>query len=201
LITIGLTGSIGMGKTTTADLFAKEGALIYDADAEVRRLYEPGGPAVAPIEQAFPGVTDERGVVRALLAERVLNDPESIKRLNAIVWPLMSDARNAFLKAARDAGASVAVLDIPLLLESGGDSLVDVVVVVTAPRRIQRRRVLEREGMTPEKFASITAAQMPDRLKRRRADYVIDTSHGLAAARLSVKDILRALRENAKQAN
>lgn len=190
-----------MGKTTTADLFAKEGALIYDADAEVRRLYEPGGAAVALIEQAFPGVTDEHGVARARLAERVLNDPESIKRLNAIVWPLMSDARNAFLNAARDAGATVAVLDIPLLLESGGDSLVDVVVVVTAPRRIQRRRVLEREGMTPEKFSSITAAQMPDRLKRRRADFVIDTSHGLDAARLSVRDILRALRENAKQAS
>ncbi len=200
MITIGLTGSIGMGKSTTAALFAEEGALVYDADAEVRRLYGPGGAAVAKIEAAFPGSTNANGVVRRRLSDMVLGDPAELARLNAIVWPMMSAARAAFLKAAQDQGAAVAILDVPLLLETGGGAEVDMVVVVTAPEAVQRERVLQREDMTPAKFDAILAAQMPDEAKRARADYIIDTSQGLDAARYSVRSIMGALRGCAKQA-
>ena len=201
MILVGLTGSIGMGKSTTAALFAAAGAPVYDADAEVRRLYAIGGAAVAPVEAAFPGVTVEGGVDRALLATRVLADPEALARLNAIVWPLMGEARAAFLDHAAGSAASFAVLDIPLLLETGGERAVDVVVVVSAPSALQAARVLARPGMNPAKLEAILAAQMPDELKRAKADYVVDTSQGLVSAKAQVARIIAALRERSKQVN
>jgi dephospho-CoA kinase len=194
LIVIGLTGSIGMGKSTTAQMFLDEGAPVYDADAEVRALYVAGGAAVGPIEAAFPGVVWDGAVDRALLGDRVLGDPEALNRLNGIVWPLMGAARQRFLEAAEARKAEFVVLDIPLLLETGGESKVDAVVVVSAPSDIQRERVLAREGVTPAKFEAILAAQMPDAEKRRRADFVIDTGEGLEGARRQVREVLAALR-------
>jgi dephospho-CoA kinase len=191
---IGLTGSIGMGKTTTADMFAKAGAPVYDADAEVRRLYAPGGAAVGPIEAAFPGVTRGGAVDRARLGDRVLGDPAALARLNAIVWPLMGAARAAFFAGAQAAGAAFVVLDIPLLLESGGARNVDVVVVASAPAEVQRARVLARPGMTKAKLAAVLTAQMPDEEKRARAGFVVDTSGGLEDAQAQVNEILNALR-------
>jgi dephospho-CoA kinase len=194
MIVIGLTGSIGMGKSTTATLFAECGAPIYDADAEVRRLYARGGQAVAPIEAAFPGVSVDGAVDRALLGDRVLGNPAALERLNAIVWPLMGEARAAFFRNAAQSGADIVVLDIPLLLETGGEKNVDAVVVVTAPTELQRQRVLARAGMNEAKLQAILAAQMPDADKRDRAHFVVDTSAGLAGAREQVKAILEALR-------
>ena len=199
MILVGLTGSIGMGKSTTAALFAAAGAHVYDADAEVRRLYAPGGAAVAAVEQAFPGVVVDGGVDRGRLGAKVLGDPEALARLNGIVWPLMGAARAAFLERAR-AEADVAVLDIPLLFETGGERNVDVTVVVSAPAEVQRERVLARAGMTPEKFAAILAAQMPDADKRARADFVVETGDGLEPAKARVDEIMRALRDRANSA-
>jgi len=201
MILVGLTGSIGMGKSTTAEMFARAGAPVYDADAEVRRLYAPGGAAVAPVEAAFPGVTVAGAIDRADLAERVLGDPAALARLNGIVWPLMGVSRAQFLSRAEAAGADFAIMDIPLLLETGGEQNVDVVVVVSAPEAVQRRRVLGRPGMTQEKFDAILAAQMPDQDKRARADFVIDTSLGLNSAKSQVAAVITALRERAKQVN
>lgn len=194
MIVVGLTGSIGMGKSTTAGLFAAAGAPVYDADAEVRRLYAAGGAAVAPVEAAFPGVTVDGAVDRGRLGDRVLGDPAALARLNGIVWPLMGQAREAFFEAARDAGAPVVVLDIPLLYETGGERGVDCVVVVSAPEEMQSARVLARPGMTQAKLEAIRAAQTPDAEKRARADYVIDTSRGLAFAKDQVRTILQALK-------
>ena len=199
MILVGLTGSIGMGKSTTAQMFADAGAHVYDADAEVRRLYSPGGAAVAPVEAAFPGVVEDGAVDRDRLAKRVLGDPEALKRLNGIVWPLMGEARAAFLDRARRE-ADVAVLDIPLLFETGGEKNVDVTVVASAPGEMQRKRVLARPGMTPEKFAAISAAQAPDAEKRAKADFVVDTSRGLDAAREQVATIMTQLRARANAA-
>ena len=201
MIVVGLTGSIGMGKSATATMFAEAGAPVYDADAEVRRLYAAGGAAVAPVEAAFPGVTVDGAVDRGRLGERVLGHPEALARLNAIVWPLMGEARAAFFKAAKDAGAPIVVLDIPLLLETGGERNVDKVVVVSAPESMQRERVLARDGMTEAKFEAVLAAQMPDADKRAKADFVVDTSGGFDDARAQVKAILAALRTDAKQAH
>jgi dephospho-CoA kinase len=198
MISIGLTGSIGMGKSTTARMFADEGAPVYDADAEVRRLYAEGGAAVAPVEQAFPGVVQHGGVDRTRLADRVLGDPAALSRLNGIVWPLMTKARADFFAAAVAKEAPFVVLDIPLLLETGGESSVDVVVVVTAPPDVQRERVLSRPGMTDTKFSAILQAQMPDAQKRAKADFIIDTSHGLEAVRRQVARIIANLREQPK---
>jgi dephospho-CoA kinase len=200
MIVVGLTGSIGMGKSTTAQMFADAGAPVYDADAEVRRLYAPGGAAVPLIEESFPGVVRDGAVDRGLLAERVLGNPEALARLNGLVWPLMGAARAEFFERARAANADVVVLDIPLLLETGGEKNVEAVVVVSAPARMQKERVLARPGMTPEKFEAILAAQMPDEQKRDRAHFVVDTSHGLERARRQVERILTALRRDAKQA-
>jgi len=200
VIVIGLTGSIGMGKSTTAAMFAEAGAPVYDADAEVRRLYAPGGAAVALVEAAFPGVAVDGAIDRVRLSERVLGKPEALAKLNGIVWPLMAGARAAFLERNRAAGAAIAVLDIPLLLETGGERSVDVVVVVSAPEEVQSDRVLARDGMTPDKLAAIRAAQLPDRLKRDKADFVVDTSAGMEAARAQVAEIIRALHARAKQA-
>jgi dephospho-CoA kinase len=194
VIVIGLTGSVGMGKSTSAAMFADAGAPVYDADAEVRRLYASGGAAVAPVEAEFPGVTVDGAIDRGRLSERVLGDPAALTRLNAIVWPLMGEARAAFFKAAEAAGAAVAVLDIPLLLETGGERNVDKVVVVSAPAAMQRDRVLSRPGMTRAKFDALLAAQMPDADKRSGADFIIDTGGSLDDTRAQVKAILAALR-------
>jgi len=201
MIVLGLTGSIGMGKTTTAGFFAEAGIPVYDADAEVRRLYAPGGAAVAPVEAAFPGVVEAGAVDRDRLAARVLGDPEALSQLNAIVWPLMGAARDAFLADAAATRAPLVVLDIPLLFETGGEKHVDVSVVVSAPADVQRERVLARHGMTEAKFVAILKAQMPDAEKRQKADFVVDTSRGVADARAQVRAIITALRARAKQVN
>jgi len=190
VIILGLTGSIGMGKSTTAALFAEEGARVYDSDAAVHRLYAAGGAAVAPVEAAFPGVTRDGAIDRGALGRRVLDDAKAIRRLEAIVHPLVEAERIAFLEAARRDKAPAVVLDIPLLFEIGGEDLVDAVVVVSAPVEVQRARVLSRPGMTQAKFDAILARQLPDAEKRARADYVIDTSQGIEPARDAVRRIL-----------
>jgi dephospho-CoA kinase len=186
---LGLTGSIGMGKTVTARLFAEEGVPVHDADAAVHGLYE--GEAVAPVEAAFPGTTQDGKVDRAKLAARVLDDAAAIKQLEAIVHPLVRQSERRFLAAA--AGAPVVVLDIPLLFETGGEARVDAVVVVSAPGEVQRARVLARPGMTEAKLDAILAKQMPDSEKRARAHFVVDSSRGLDSARDQVRGILRAV--------
>jgi dephospho-CoA kinase len=191
MIVVGLTGSVGMGKTTTARMFADAGAPVFDADAAVHKLYE--GEAAAAIEQAFPGTTAGARVDRAKLGERVVGDKEALARLEAIVHPLVRKSEEAFLADAEKRGASVAVLDIPLLLEGGGQRRVDVVVVVSAPAETQRARVLERPGMTAEKLDHLLARQMSDSQKRTHADFVVDTGKGLEPARQQVHNILQAL--------
>jgi dephospho-CoA kinase len=188
---LGLTGSIGMGKSTTARFFAEEGVPVHDADAVVHRLYE--GEAVAAIEAAFPGTTAGGKVDRVRLSARVIGDDAAIRRLEAIVHPLVRAAEERFLVQAKARDAPVVVLDIPLLFETGGDKRVDAVVVVSAPADIQRARALERPGMTEEKFAAISAKQMPDAEKRRRADFVVDSSRGFDSARDQVRGILAAV--------
>jgi dephospho-CoA kinase len=185
---LGLTGSIGMGKSTTAKFFAEEGVPVHDADAAVHRLYE--GEAVAPVEAAFPGTAAAGKVDREKLARRVLGDAAAIARLEAIVHPLVAAARERFLAEAEKSGAAVAVLDVPLLFETGGDTRCDAVVVVSAPAAVQRARVFERPDMTEEKFQAILARQMPDAEKRARADFIVDSGQGLDAARAQVRDIL-----------
>src|SRR5687768_8778844 len=184
---LGLTGSVGMGKSTTAKFFAEEGVPVHDADAAVHRLYE--GEAVAPIEVAFPGTTANGKVDRDKLAASVVGNVDALKRLEAIVHPLVRAAEQKFLADAEAGGAKVALLDIPLLYETGGESRCDAVVVVTAPEQVQRARVLAR-GTSEERLAGILARQMPDAEKRRRADFVVDTSVGFEGARFQVRDIL-----------
>jgi dephospho-CoA kinase len=191
MIVLGLTGSVGMGKSATAKMFAEEGVPVFDADAEVHRLYE--GKAAAAIDAVFPGVTKEGRVDRKLLSARVVGDGEALMRLESIVHPLVREARREFLARARASGAKVALVDIPLLFETNGDEGIDKVVVVSAPLEVQKKRVLAREGMTEEKFNAILARQMPDSEKRKRADFVIDTSRGFAAAQEDVRAILREL--------
>jgi dephospho-CoA kinase len=191
MFVLGLTGSIGMGKTTTAKMFAEEGVPVHDADAAVHRLYE--GEAVKPIEAAFPGATGNGKVNREKLGQRVLGDDFAMKRLEHIVHPLVRQAEERFLAEAQKKGAKVALLDIPLLYETAGDKRCDAVVVVSAPADVQRLRAFERSGMTAEKFEAILAKQTPDTEKRRRADFVVDTSKGLDAARAQVRDILKAI--------
>lgn len=185
---LGLTGSIGMGKSTTAKLFAEEGVPVYDADATVHMVYE--NEAVAPLEAAFPGVTTDGKVDRQKLSARVLNDPEAMKRLEAIVHPLLRSHHQAFLESAEKSGAPVAVVDIPLLYETGGDARVDAVLVVSTTEELQRERILARAQMTPEKLDAILARQLPDAEKRRRADFVVDTSHGIEPVRAQIRHIL-----------
>jgi dephospho-CoA kinase len=194
---LGLTGSLGMGKSTTARFFAEEGVPVHDADAVVHQLYE--GEAVAAIEAAFPGTIVDGKVDRTRLAGRVLNDAGALARLEAIVHPLVNAAERRLLAQADAAGVKVAVLDIPLLFETGGDRRVDAVVVVTAPSELQRQRVLARPGMTVEKLEAILAKQMPDAEKRRRADFIVDTSQGLEAARAQVRAILAAVAKMPKR--
>lgn len=193
MIVLGLTGSVAMGKSTTADMFAEEGVPVFDADAEVHRLYE--GEAVSLIERAFPGTTANGRVDRERLAAKVFNDPEALAKLEAIVHPLLRRAEEKFRDKAEESGAKVAVLNTPLLFETGGDKRVDAVVVVTAPADVQRARLLKRPNMTEEKIDAMLARQMPDSEKRRRADFVIDTSRGFEAARAEVRAILRQLAE------
>lgn len=192
MIVLGLTGSIGMGKSTTAAMFAARGCPVFDADAEVHRLY--AGPLVPAVEAAFPGTTRAGGAVdRVELGRRVLGDPEAMRRLEAIVHPAVRAAERAFLADAAKRGAAVAVLDIPLLYETGREADVDRVVVVTADAAVQRSRVLARPGMSEESFAEILARQLPDRQKRDRADFVIDTGRGLAEAEAGVDAVLAAV--------
>ena len=188
---LGLTGSIGMGKTATAAMFADEGVPVHDADAVVHRLYE--GEATPLIEAAFPGTTSGGKVDRGKLGERVLGDKEAIARLEQIVHPLVTKARERFVADAERSGAKVAVLDVPLLFETGGDKRCDAVVVVSAPADTQRARAFERPGMSEDKFSAILAKQMPDSEKRARADFVVDTSQGFDFARAQVREILKAV--------
>lgn len=188
---LGLTGSIGMGKSTTSAMFRAAGVPVHDADQAVHDLY--AGAAAPQIEAAFPGTTANGGVDRARLSAAVLGRPEALAKLEAIVHPLVRAEEQAFLARARESGATVAVLDVPLLLETGGEGRCDAVVVVTAPVEVQRKRVLGRPGMSEEKLAAILARQMPDAEKRRRAHFLVDTSRGLVAAERQVRSILNAV--------
>ncbi|MGC1560857.1 MAG: dephospho-CoA kinase [Bradyrhizobium sp.] len=188
MIVLGLTGSIGMGKSTTAGLFAEAGVPVYDADAAVHLLYE--GEAVPPIEAAFPGTTANGKVDRNKLSARVVHDPSAMRRLEQIVHPMLGASRQKFLAEAERSGAPVAVVDVPLLFETGGEGRVDAVVVVTTSPEIQRERILARPNMTDEKLEAILARQIPDAEKRRRANFVVDTSHGLDPVRMRIRDIL-----------
>lgn len=188
MLLLGLTGSIGMGKSTTAKLFAEAGVPVYDADATVHMLYE--GEAVPAIEAAFPGTTADGKVDRNKLSAQVVHDPAAIKQLEQIVHPMLGASRQKFLDDAERSGAPVAVVDVPLLFETGGEKRVDAVVVVTTTPEIQRRRILARDNMTGEKLDAILARQLPDAEKRRRADFVVDTSHGLDPVRTRIRDIL-----------
>jgi dephospho-CoA kinase len=188
MIILGLTGSIGMGKSTTAKLFAEAGVPVYDADATVHMIYE--GEAASAVEAAFPGTTVNGKVDRNKLSARVVHDPAAMKQLEQIVHPMLGASRQKFLGDAEQAGAPVAVVDVPLLFETGGEKRVDAVVVVTTTPEIQRQRILARDNMTPEKLDAILARQLPDAEKRRRAHFVVDTSHGLDPVRARIRDIL-----------
>jgi dephospho-CoA kinase len=193
MIVVGLTGSIGMGKSTVAAMFAAEGVPAFNADAVVHQLQGPGGRLVDAIEAAFPGSTTEAGVDRAKLGSMVFGDPDRLKQLEGIVHPVVAEARIAFIDKHK--AAPMIVFDIPLLLEKGRPANIDVVVVVSAPAAIQRDRVLARPGMTPKKFEHILALQMPDADKRALADYVIDTGTTLAATRARVREVIACLTE------
>jgi dephospho-CoA kinase len=188
MIVLGLTGSIGMGKSTTAKLFAEAGVPVYDADAAVHRLYE--GEAAPAIEAAFPGTTGDGKVDRVRLSARVVHDPAAMKKLEGIVHPMLGASRQEFLQDAERSGAPVAVIDIPLLFETGGEKRVDAVVVVTTSQELQRERILSRPNMSEEKLQAILVRQVPDAEKRRRAHFVVDTSHGLDPVRARIRDIL-----------
>lgn len=200
---VGLTGSIGMGKSETARMFVMLGIPVYDADAAVHRLYQPGGAAVTLLDAAFPGVVKDGAVDRAELSKHVTGNPENTQRLQSIVYPLMAGERARFLKEAQEASADIIVFDIPLLFETKGEGAMDAVVVVSAPSHIQRERVLARPGMTAEKFDYLHSRQMPDEEKRAKAHFVVVTDKGLEHAFDQVKMIvaeLRHRREQGKQA-
>ena len=194
MITVGLTGSIGMGKSTTAAMFAAEGVPVYDADAEVHALYAKGGAAVEPLEAAFPGVVVDGAVDRARLSHLVVGKPDELKKLEAIVHPLVGESRVGFFQKAVADGADIVILDIPLLFETGGEKRMDAVVVVSAPADLQRERVMARPGMDEAKLDAILARHMADAEKRARAHFVIDTGQGLEHARTQVRDVLARLR-------
>ncbi len=186
-----LTGSLGMGKSRTASFFAEEGIPVYDSDAAVHALY--AGKAAPLIENAFPGTTAEGKVDRNKLAARVLGDNAALAKLEAIVHPLVAKERDAFIAEAQARGAPVVLLDVPLLFETGGERHCDAVVVVSAPFDVQRRRAFERPGMTEEKFSALVGKQTPDAEKRRRADFIVDSSQSFDHARAQVRDILAAI--------
>jgi len=194
MITVGLTGSIGMGKSTTAAMFAAEGAPVYDADAEVHKLQGPGGAAVEAVAAAFPGSVKDGAVDRQSLGAQVFGHPERLAQLNGIIYPLLAEGRAKFFADAEAAGADVVVLDIPMLFETGGEARMDAVVVVTAPEHIQRERVLARPGYGAERLDAILARQMHDEEKRARAHFVVDTGQGMDQARRQVRDIMAVLR-------
>ncbi len=194
MFVLGLTGSIGMGKSTTASMFREAGVPVHDADAAVHRLY--AGDAVESVGQAFPGTVADGRIDRAALSARVLNDPEAMARLESLVHPLVRREETRFLDAMakrQPSAPPLVVLDIPLLFETGAEARCDAIVVITAPDAVQRARVLARPGMTEEKLAAILSRQMPDAEKRRRAHFLVDTGHGLDSARAQVASILRAV--------
>ena len=187
---IGLTGSIGMGKTTTALMFADEGCPVFDADAAVHQLYAAGGRAVPLLRAVFPDVITDGAVNRKRLGDHIRADKLNLKVLESFIHPWVRDLRAEFLVEAKTSGAGAVVFDIPLLFETGGDKSVDAVVVVTASEKVQRQRVMAREGMTKAMFEMILAKQIPDAEKRKRADYIVNTDEGMEAARAQVKEIL-----------
>jgi dephospho-CoA kinase len=195
MMRLGLTGSIGMGKSTVAAMFADEGVPVFDADAVVHRLQGPEGALVDAIEAQFPGTTGPEGVDRGALAERVLGEPQALQRLEKLIHPAVAAQREAFLR--EHAAAPIVLLDIPLLFEAGGWRDVDRIAVVSAPAAVQRARVLARPGMTAEKFDRILARQLPDEEKRARADFLIPTGGSLAETRQAVRRILACLGEGA----
>lgn len=199
MMLLGLTGSIGMGKSTTAAMFREAGVPVYDADAAVHAAYAKGGACVEPLRAAFPGVVRDDTVDREALRQAVLGKPEEMKRLNGIVHPIIGRLRTSFFAEAEAAGADMVVMDIPLLFETGGDRNMDAVAVVSAPAELQRQRVLEREGMSPERLDAILAQQTPDAEKRARADFVIDTSRGLEPVRKEVAEIIAIMRDPARR--
>ncbi len=190
MIVLGLTGSIGMGKSATAQMFREGGLPVYDADAAVHALYAQGGAAVEPVEAAFPGVSADGAIDRSLLRDRVIGQAQAMARLERIVHPLAAAAQIAFREEAEAAGAPCVVLDVPLLYETGGDRACDYVAVVTAPSALQAERVLSRAGMTQSAFEAILAKQTPDAEKRARADFVISTGFGFDFARAHVEAII-----------
>jgi dephospho-CoA kinase len=195
VIVLGLTGSIGMGKSTAAGMLRRLGVPLFDADAVVHRLLAPGGVAVALVEAAFPGVRDAAGGIdRRLLGQQVFGDPEALRRLERILHPMVRAAERRFVAHARAGGEPLVVLDIPLLFETDGTGRCDYVLVVSAPARLQRERVIRRPGMTPGRFAEVLHAQMPDREKRRRADFVVATALGRGVTLRQLKSIARILR-------
>jgi dephospho-CoA kinase len=194
VIVLGLTGSIGMGKSTTASLFRDEGIPVQDADQVVAGLYARGGAAVTPVGEVFPGVIKDGAVDRAALSQQVLGKPEALAKLEAIVHPLVRAERERFLKEAEASGAAIVVLEVQLLFEVGADAEADATVVVSAPEAVQRERVLARPGMTAAKLDQILARQVPDADKRARADFVIDTGRGIEAAREQVRAVLAQVR-------
>lgn len=197
MIVLGLTGSIGMGKSTTAAMFREAGIPVYDADAAVHAAYDVGGVAVGPVGEAFPGVVRDGRVDREALRQQVLGKPEAMAKLNGIVHPLIGRSRAEAFAAAQASGADMIILDVPLIYETGGEKNMDAVIVVSAPADMQRERVLAREGMSPERLDAILAQQLPDAEKRARADYVIDTGNGLEAARQQVLAVIADLRAKA----
>jgi dephospho-CoA kinase len=198
MLKIGLTGSIGMGKTTVAIMFAARGIPVFDADAAVHQLYGKGGAAVAPVGAAFPGTVKDGAVDRAALSAAVVGKPAEIKKLETIVHPLVGHLREDFLCTAEAGGAEMAVLEIQMLLEGSGATQLDVIVVVSAPEVVQRERALARPGMTEQKLAGILSNQMPDAEKRARADYVIDTGVSLTETEAQVADLIETLRSQVK---
>jgi dephospho-CoA kinase len=194
MIALGLTGSIGMGKSTTAKLLREAGVPVHDADEAVARFYAEGGEAVGPVGRAFPQALINGAIDRERLSGLVLGNPDALKRLEAIVHPLVKHDRNRFLAASKAAGAEAVVLEVQLLFEVGAEEEVDAVIVVTAPPALQRERVLMRSGMSAEKLERILARQIPDAEKRARADFVIDTGHGLKSAREQVAELLATVR-------
>lgn len=196
---VALTGSIGMGKSTTSTMFQDLGVPIWDADAAVHRLYSPGGAAIAPLQALIPEAIGPEGVDRSVLTARILQDATLLKQIEAIVHPLVGKDRADFLAAAREKGAPLVIVDVPLLFETGGEAYVDAVIVVSCPADIQKARVLARPGMTDEKFQAILARQTPDEIKRAQSDFVIETGLGLDAAREQVGKVYAALMAAAEE--
>ncbi len=195
MLIIGLTGSIGMGKSETTRMFREEGVPVYDADAAVHQVYAKGGAAVQALEEAFPGVTRDGAVDRELLSKRILGDDEAVKKVGQIVYPKIGEIQREFMADAKAANEPLVVLDIPLLFETSGGANVDKIVVVSAPADMQRKRVLARAEMTEEKFEAILRRQMPDSEKREKADFIVDTGKGLEHAHARVREIIKELLE------